>query len=190
MYRKIRLACDGSREGLIALREGALLSQALQADVLLLAICVDHRGLWVLDGVFPAPEQDELKDLMARGLASLEKLGVSAEGEIVFGEPVVEIAKAAARFGADLIVVGHRRQSLLERWWVGSSGAYLVDQVSCSVLVARHIVSDAQFEDSRRSSAPETFDRDPGPVAAPRWAPNPAGSERPHTWLDLDLITY
>jgi len=44
------------------------------------------------------------------------------------------------------VVVGHRRQTLLERWWSGASGAYLVDNVGCSVLVARNVISDEEIE--------------------------------------------
>ena len=44
--------------------------------------------------------------------------------------------------GADLIVVGHRRQSAFDRWWSGPKGAYLMDCTDCSLLVARNAVSD------------------------------------------------
>ena len=38
MYKKILLAYDGSREGLVALREGALLARQCGAQVFLLSV--------------------------------------------------------------------------------------------------------------------------------------------------------
>jgi nucleotide-binding universal stress UspA family protein len=80
------------------------------------------------------------------GLQRLKRLGVSAAGEVVSGEPALSIGAFAKRFAADLVVVGHRRQSLIERWWSGASGAYIVDHVGCSVLLARDVITDEEFE--------------------------------------------
>jgi hypothetical protein len=52
-----------------------------------------------------------------------------------------------AEVGADLIV-GHRKKSLLERWWSGGSHAYLVDQIDCSLLLARNVISEQQFREA------------------------------------------
>jgi nucleotide-binding universal stress UspA family protein len=43
-------------------------------------------------------------------------------------------------------VVGHRKRNLLERWWSGATGAYIVDNLDCSLLVARQAMSDQDFE--------------------------------------------
>jgi nucleotide-binding universal stress UspA family protein len=50
--------------------------------------------------------------------------------------------QSASRDRADLIVVGHRRQSAFDRWWSGQKGAYLMDYTDCSLLVPRNVVSD------------------------------------------------
>jgi nucleotide-binding universal stress UspA family protein len=146
MYKRILLASDGSGESLVALREGALIAKALQAEVFLLIIEPDTPGRRMADGVYPTPRDPHTGELLQRGLGRLARLGVSASGEVLTGEPAVAIAARARRFTADLIVVGHRRQSLLERWWSGASGAYLVDNVTCSVLVARNVITDEEFE--------------------------------------------
>src|SRR6185503_11976870 len=146
MYRRILLASDGSRETLVALREGALIAKAVGAEVFLLIVERETPGRRVADAVHPLPANTELTDLLALGLARLARLGVKARGELATEEPARAIGAAARRFGADLVVVGHRRQGALERWWSGGSGAYLVDHVGCSVLVARNLVSDDEFE--------------------------------------------
>jgi nucleotide-binding universal stress UspA family protein len=147
MYKRILLASDGTRESLVALREGALLAKSTGAHVWLLIIQTEAPAVRVADGIYPAPRDlSGALDLLQQGLSRLSALGVQAEGEVVIGEPTMLIAKRAKAFGAGLVVVGHRRTSMLERWWSGSSGGYLVDSLSCSVLVAREVVSDAVFD--------------------------------------------
>jgi nucleotide-binding universal stress UspA family protein len=156
MFRRILLATDTSREGLIALREGALLASTCTAAVHLLVIDVETPGLRLANGIHPIAPDDTGKNLLALGLSRLSRLGVTATGETAAGEPALLIGKVAKRFGADLIVVGHRRQSRLDRWWSGSSGAYLVDNVSCSVLIARSLISDQEFEARLEAAIPTT----------------------------------
>jgi nucleotide-binding universal stress UspA family protein len=145
MYRRILLTSDGTREGLVALREGALLARGVRASAFLLIVDYLGPAMRLADGIHPMA-REEPRSLLGYGLQRLEDLGVSAQGRVVSGEPVVEIANYAKWFGADLVVLGHRRQSLLERWWAGASGAYVADCVSCSVMVARNDVSDLAFE--------------------------------------------
>ncbi len=53
------------------------------------------------------------------------------------GRPASEIVIEADRFGADLIVVGARGHSAVERLLVGSVSSEVVDQAHCPVLVVR-----------------------------------------------------
>ena len=155
MYQSVLLTTDGTREGLGALREGALLARAYQARVFLLIVDYIGPGIRLADGVYPTP-REEPRALLDFGLQRLTALGVKAQGRVVSGEPVTEIAAYAHRIEADLVVLGHRRQSLLERWWAGPSGSYVADKVKCSVLVARNVVGDAEFEGqvSSREASP------------------------------------
>ena len=107
-------------------------------------------GFWV---GYPVPRHDQqAQELLKSSLSRLSRLGVGADGEWVRGDPGPEIARCALRFGADLIVLGHRRETLLERWWSGASGGYLVDQVGCSVLLARDLITGEDFETHLASS--------------------------------------
>lgn len=146
MYHKILLASDLTREGLIALREGALLAASCRAQAFLLVVEIESYGSRIANGIHPLPANESGAELLSLGLARLEQLGVSATGQVIAGEPAPVIGAAARRFGADLVVVGHRRQGLIDRWWSGSSGAYLADHMDCSVLLARTPISDAVFE--------------------------------------------
>ena len=52
------------------------------------------------------------------------------------------------------MVVGHRKKSLIERWWSGQTGAYLVDTLQCSLLIARRLISDEEFEAALQAKVP------------------------------------
>lgn len=146
MYQRVLLASDGTQEGLTALREGALLAQDCGAEVFLLVVAGDSVGVRIADSLHPCPRGDYEQELLERGLAKLARLCVPAKGQVVVGEPAEVIGAWAREFDADLVVVGHRRQGLVERWWSGASGAYLCEHVPCTLLIARGVVSDEAFE--------------------------------------------
>jgi nucleotide-binding universal stress UspA family protein len=147
MYRCILLAYDGSLEGRTALREGALLAQRCGSEVFLLSVA-GHPGVLLADGAFAGvagEQQKQLKEVFDTAVERLRMMGVRCTGRLVVGDPASEICAFAREVRADLVVVGHRKKSLLERWWSGSSGAYLSDQLSCSLLVSRNVISDDAF---------------------------------------------
>ncbi|MDE2356704.1 MAG: universal stress protein [Alphaproteobacteria bacterium] len=153
-YQRILLATDETRESLTALREGALLAMQCRAEVFLLLVATRGAGASMADGIHAVERPTRDPELLTAGLTRLRALGLKARGQAVAGEPALVIGAAAKRFKADLVVVGHRRQHLLERWWSGASGAYIIDQVDCSVLVARGGISDAEFERLVAQGAP------------------------------------
>ena len=149
MYKRILLAYDGSVEGRTALREGALLARKYGAEVFLLSVLVDNSSLLLAEvataGIFVQIE-DDFKAVLDEGVARLRQLGFDPVAKLVRGEPAKEIGSFARQIGADLIVVGHRRQSAFDRWWSGPKGAYLMDYTDCSLLVARNVVNDETIE--------------------------------------------
>jgi nucleotide-binding universal stress UspA family protein len=90
--------------------------------------------------------EDDFTEILNEGVARLKKLGFDPVAKMVRGQPADEIGKFAKEIEADLIVVGHRRQSAFDRWWSGPKGAYLMDYTDCSLLVARNAVSDEAIE--------------------------------------------
>lgn len=149
MYRRIVLAFDGAVEGRAALREGALLARRCGAEVFLLSVLAESSGVSLAEGALVGSAESHMeayKAVLQEGLARLERLGFAPVGKVVRGEPAREIGEYARQVDADLVVVGHRKRSLLERWWSGSTGAYIVDNLDCSLLVARRVISDEAFE--------------------------------------------
>jgi len=145
MYKRILLAYDGSVEGRTALREGALLAKQCGAEVFLLSVLADSGMLLMSEVALAGASvhmEDSFKEILDEGVARLRRLGFDPVAEMVRGQPAEQIGNFARKVGADLIVVGHRRQSAFDRWWSGPKGAYLMDYTDCSLLVARNAVSD------------------------------------------------
>jgi len=139
MYQSILLCYDGTAEGRRALRHGADVAIAMKARAYLLAICRNMLASAVPEGVTPELvncERETASQLLTEGVQWLKDHGVPAEGQLVYGNPMVHIPEVARRVGADLIVVGHRYRNRLARWWSEEEEATLLSRVTCSILVA------------------------------------------------------
>jgi nucleotide-binding universal stress UspA family protein len=140
VYKKILLCYDGTAEGRRALRQGADLAIAMQSKAYLLAVCRSLIATSVPEGVTPelvASEDNAAHTLLNEGVSRLKEMGLTAEGYLVFGNPLQVIPEAANRIGADLIVVGYKPRAGLARWWSESDEQTLVSRVNCSMLVTR-----------------------------------------------------
>jgi nucleotide-binding universal stress UspA family protein len=140
MFRTILLAYDGTRAGREALDQGAELASLCQARVYLLAVVAHELGVALAEAAAPSdlPEREyqEVRRVRAAGAEELRRAGLSVKTRLSTGSPAEEIGRMAHEVGADLIVVGHREQSALARWWRGSVGASLLAHAPCSLLVA------------------------------------------------------
>lgn len=147
MYTRVLLAYDGSIEGRRALREGARIAQLCGAEVFLLAVAEVSAGTVAMEGgfVIPIPDQVEIyKEILAEGVERLKAMGFSPTAKLSIGEAGREIAKVAEEIKANLVVVGHRLDGPLSRWF-SSVGTYLVKNLPCSVLVAQTDIGDEEF---------------------------------------------
>ena len=156
MYKKVLLAYDGSIEGRRALREGARIAQLCNAEVFLLAVAEVLAGTGTPEGGFALPigEQVEIyQKILDEGAERLRAMGFSPTTRLGMGEAGREIAGVANEIGANLVVVGHRPDGPLARWWFGSVGTYLIEHLRCSVLVAQTEISDDQFAEMTGAAA-------------------------------------
>jgi nucleotide-binding universal stress UspA family protein len=159
MYKRVLLAYDGSIEGRRALREGAKLAQLCRAEVFLLAV-VELPSIVIPDAglIVPTDEQTaNYESTLAEGVERLKALGFSPTARLEVGDPGQKIADVAEEIGAHLVVVGHRPQGPLARWF-GSVGSYLVKRLRCSVLVGQTEISDDEFEQLKQPGEMPTAD--------------------------------
>jgi nucleotide-binding universal stress UspA family protein len=148
LYNKVLLAYDGSIEGRRALREGARIAQLCRAEVFLLAVVEVSAGTGTLEGglAIPIAEQVEIyQNILGEGVERLKAMGFSPTARLGMGEAGREIAGVAEEIGANLVVVGHRPDGPLARWWFSSVGTYLVKHLHCSILVAQTEIGDEEF---------------------------------------------
>ncbi len=140
MYRRIVLAYDGSQAGREALRQGTDLAILCKAQVCLLAVVAPELGIALAEATAPSDlperEREEVRRVLMEGAEELRYAGLSVETRLGAGNPAEEIGRVAREIGADLVVVGHREQIALARWWGGSVGASLLAHAACSLLVA------------------------------------------------------
>ncbi|MBK7728546.1 MAG: universal stress protein [Gammaproteobacteria bacterium] len=135
MYNKILLCYDATEEGRRALRQGADIAAAMNADTFLLAICRSMLSTAVPEGVTPeliGCQESTARALLEEGVKWLNERGIRCEGALVFGNPFDHIPQTAQRIGADLIVLGTGRAACSraggasrtrKSCWPGSSAA-------------------------------------------------------------------
>jgi Kef-type K+ transport system membrane component KefB len=66
-----------------------------------------------------------------------QERNVNLQTHVLVGHPADQILKPAQKYGADLIVVGHRGRSAIREWVSGSTSRRVVAHASCQVLVVR-----------------------------------------------------
>ncbi len=141
MYKRILLAYDGSDAGQKALLDCQELAQWSQAELFLVAVMplgMAYVGLegGVYDLELEEREKKKYQAVLQEGIKRLSDAGYAAQGEVVTGEAIAEITRAARKVKADLTVVGHKHlDSWTARWWRGSISGALIEHSPCSVLV-------------------------------------------------------
>ena len=141
MFQTIVFAYDGSAECRDALEEGIALASRFNASCHLLAVVPPLSPYFLAAGPLSKDlsEKDRayISAILEKGLARLREAGLDAAGSIrIWEEPAEVIGAFAGKVEADLVIVGHRRRSALDRWWRGSVGHSLIDQLPCSLFVS------------------------------------------------------
>lgn len=133
MFSKILLAYDGTKPSDLAFERAVDVAQ--QAHVPLHVVAV----AWSAE-VETHASLDKAREQCWAYLQRLRERGAEAhvdlELEVVEGTCSEQIVAAADRFGADLIVIGHRKRTLLSRLAEGSLAKRVIDHAHCCVLVA------------------------------------------------------
>jgi nucleotide-binding universal stress UspA family protein len=141
MYKRIVLGYDGSESGQRALLDSREIANWSQAELVLLAVMpLPVASLGPEGGVYDPMvedlERERYRAVLESGVARLAQAGLQSRGEVLSGDPVQELARAAGRLQADLIVVGHKHlEGWAARWWRGSVSKHLIEEAPCSVLV-------------------------------------------------------
>lgn len=139
MVSKVLVGYDGSESARRAFRFGLELAYLYEARLLVLAVAQPpDPAVTIVD--IPA-FQEERKAHFDKEFAVLrpvaESAGMDLETRLVFGSAADQIVQQATTEGADVIVVGRRGLSVVQRWLAGSVSKQVVSYAPCSVLVVR-----------------------------------------------------
>ncbi len=63
--------------------------------------------------------------------------GIPVHFRVLVGHPAEQVVAEAQKLQAELIVLGHRGKSLIERWLTGSTTKQVMGYAHCAVLVVR-----------------------------------------------------
>jgi nucleotide-binding universal stress UspA family protein len=141
MYKRILLAYDGSASGQQALLDCHEIAQWSHAELTLIAVTpIALTAFGPEAGVYDQRQEESEKlkyqTVLDNGIRQLADAGLSAHGNVVTGDAVIEISRSARQIQADLIVVGHKHlDGWAARWWRGSVSKALIEHAPCSVLV-------------------------------------------------------
>lgn len=134
---RILVGVDGSEDGLRAVRYGVGAAERHQATLHLVHAVDDAvmAGAWgvVYD---PSALQEAGEDANQAAIALAEQAGLPRErihAEVVLGNAAAILARLSE--GADLLVVGRRSVSGLERMFIGSTSVALADAARCPLVV-------------------------------------------------------
>jgi len=133
---KILFAYDGSEESRRALRY----AERLVADDSVIVISVATSLIEAprtVEWTDPSIERERLAEQLEEVRDLMAGAGVQAEIISTIGNPAAEILSTAESRAVELIVVGRRGQSAVERFLMGSVSDRVVQHAPCDVLVVR-----------------------------------------------------
>lgn len=135
---KIMVALDGSAHALKALDQALRLARAESAEVLLFSVSA------LVGTIDEMPENIREKlvrtaeSYLAEGKRRAEEAGVPATSLVVQGNsPAQAIVEQAEESGVDLIVMGSKGKSNLERFLTGSVAQSVATHSKCSLLIVK-----------------------------------------------------
>jgi nucleotide-binding universal stress UspA family protein len=139
MIKRILIAADGSEEARRAVDVGADLALKYGSEATVLTVIHHPAYAATVGEVAEADaEQREFAERVQREAIERARLrGLDVSAAVVSGHPAEVIVAYARRHQTDLIVMGHRGMSNLQRFLVGSVADRVVDHAPCMVLVVR-----------------------------------------------------
>jgi nucleotide-binding universal stress UspA family protein len=136
--RRVLIAHDGSAEGGRAVEAGIDLSLRYGAKATLLTV-IHHPGYAGTVGEVQEADEEarQFAGRIQREAIEAGRLrGLDMGAVIMSGHPAEAIVDYARRHDIDIIVMGHRGMSNLQRFFVGSIADRVVDHAPCMVLIA------------------------------------------------------
>lgn len=137
----VLVAVDGSEASNNAARVAVALAEQRKAKVTIVTVVRPPEGWWGVGGAPPSPEAMSVAITRARSevldpLAE-EFHGADCTVELVeeIGDPAGVVLRLVDELDVDVLVVGRRGSSLVERLMLGSVADRLAHEATCPVLI-------------------------------------------------------
>lgn len=136
--KRILIAFDGSDPAKRAFRRALEMARLYEARLFSLAVAqLPEPAAMVESTALLEQVAEHFEKDFAEQQAEAEAAGVELETQTVVGHVAEQIVHFAAEHQIDLIVMGHRGKSLIQRWLLGSVSKRVLSYAPCSVLVVR-----------------------------------------------------
>lgn len=137
MFRKVLIGFDGSPAARKALQAALDLAQRYGAAVTALAVVrpPEFAELEAEVNAALAEARGPLADAFRWARAEARRAGVSLETRIQAGHPADTLVRVAREEGFDLIVLGRRGLTPVQRWMLGSVSERVLRYAHCPVMV-------------------------------------------------------
>ena len=138
MLKTILVANDGSKSAERAFQFAVELAKAFQAKVTVVSVAQPSEPPTSVEtpALLEAATEHFEKDFVVFREAA-KTAGVPLETAVVVGYPADQIVHQAAEREADMIVMGHRGRSRIQRWLLGSVSKRVLSYATCTVTIVR-----------------------------------------------------
>jgi nucleotide-binding universal stress UspA family protein/uncharacterized membrane protein YfcA len=126
--RHFVVASDGSRFGDTATLTAARLAKLCNTPVTVVSVTRPEHSV---------ERRREAQQIVNRLVSFLKQEGIKVEGKVPHGRADEMIVQTAVEKGADLIIVGSRGRTGLERVLLGNTSERVIDEARCAVLVVK-----------------------------------------------------
>jgi len=137
IMRRLLVAYDGSAQARRAVEVAVDLAQKYRASITLLT-AIHHPSFAATVGEVEESHHEQrlaVEQMQREAIEYARLRGIDPGAEIVAGHPAEAIIEYARTHEVDLIVMGHRGMSNLQRFFVGSVADRVVDHAPCMVLI-------------------------------------------------------
>lgn len=139
MYKSILVPFDGSQTAKRAVERASELAAKMSASLTLLYVIPRYEEMigFIKTESIREKLYEEARRIVQEGEAIAKSKGVSANTMVEDGSPTGRILELASGLGADLIVMGHRGWSGMDKAIMGSTAERVITHCNVPVLVVR-----------------------------------------------------
>jgi nucleotide-binding universal stress UspA family protein len=138
MMNKLLVAYDGSKQAEKAFKLALEIASKFSAGIIVLSVARPPEPPVAVELEAVLESATEHYEKLFKCMKELAKSsGIDAAFEVRAGHPAEQIVLMAGEENVDAIVMGHRGESFVQRWLMGSVAKRVLSYAPCTVVVVR-----------------------------------------------------